>query len=1241
MDASEGPSPELLPPDTATTAPPLTTTAPTSRESSVVPDPAPPLTPIHNRTLPGSCHSQNRHTLSWSRCGLLAYAAHSLVVVVDPLTLQVLQCLNKHRANVVQLVWSNNDARPLQIASADLTGHIYVWNLNSGEVLAQLQDGNQPIQAMGWMSVVQEAASDLLLAVHPPNHVILWNTATGVKVWKKQYSETILGFDLDPFDRNKLIFRCQDCFLFVNDFHLTKKPQSEGKKFYVVGGKGASPIREDSVGSSNDKGGKGARGTKLRKMMRQVVMGEGRGVLNASEKGELSSCSAVLHHKAQPNIVLAAFPKEVLILDTEIGQTVGIINLERANSPLAQLVSCRQSDVLYLLHESGSVSVWSKRKHLTVVGTPALSRSVSTISFSSTPGLVPNLKDVQPAKDTDVLLELSYESKTQSEHVRLGKNCRVLGLTINPVSEMTAAFITTDGRIFLLSLRPSRSKSKTSRICPTPWIDQHLLSSLLPSGSADPPIPLKLSITSILGGVAPPDLIIRMCPPLTIRNWTEYKPLLVAGTPSGNIQVYNMSTGVVVREMTVHTGQVRGVEWTSSNPAHTILSFAHQSVTGSTLVRNELIHTDIRTGKSKSLRMDRSEEPPIDLIKVSHLKQFFVIAFIGAPFELWDLRKLCLLRTMPKKFPPITALEWSPLHNFKSKKKMSVDSSSEKNDCDSTPPSQSNLKKDSSDCPNAIPISPSLNSIVNVKEHIVLTDQDGQLYHFSVEGNSIKDGTKIPAESGLGTVTTICWKSDLIIRGDSEGNINIWNVKTRQSKNINTGNGSIKRMRFSPGKQNMKLLVLHPDCVAIWDVKELELINDLRTPRDIGKIVDIEWAASDRAVLACQDGAVRMMGLALSGSTSPVFTYSRSHQVSCPALLPVKQFQNYSAMLAHQPWRKQYSLEFSEVDGWTGDQLQFLQSQVDLIPEHQKAKLLDPSTSPAQRCFLSSIILGSCYDTVFWEVVCWALDPSSRSLSYSHDLLADSATYLQRQTDKCKLHLNRCADRKSRLAVTSQLLCLQQLDPAVNLLLETEPDDPQYLSDQLLACLVSMTTYTEGAPLSTTKMVATNLIAEGRLWEGVQLLCLTGKVGDACTYLRSSGHWGPALWLAKCRLGKKEYTDIVSKYCDHCVTQGRIQEAALMYLSVEDWLGCVETLHIGLYCILAAQLLDICPDLGKEDRVVVLTEAVWMEAAKYMAGVGNMEAAREYCRRAGEKGEEVRKELEMMVGKGKSCEVEE
>ena len=66
------------------------------------------------------------------------------------------------------------------------------------------------------------------------------------------------------------------------------------------------------------------------------------------------------------------------------------------------------------------------------------------------------------------------------------------------------------------------------------------------------------------------------------------------------------------------------------------------------MVRNELCVTDVRTGRTTPLRTAAAqsqqqrggEEPPISMLRVSHLKQYFIVAFAfrHAPFELWDLR---------------------------------------------------------------------------------------------------------------------------------------------------------------------------------------------------------------------------------------------------------------------------------------------------------------------------------------------------------------------------------------------------------------------------------------------------------------------------------------------------------------------------------------------------------------------------------------------------------------------------
>ncbi len=124
-----------------------------------------------------------------------------------------------------------------------------------------------------------------------------------------------------------------------------------------------------------------------------------------------------------------------------------------------------------------------------------------------------------------------------------------------------------------------------------------------------------------------------------------------------------------------------------------------------------------------------------------------------------------------------------------------------------------------------------------------------------------------------------------------------------------------------------------------------------------------------------------------------------------------------------------------------------------------------------------------------------------------------------------------------------------------------------------------------GSPHSTIKLVATNLIAEGKLWEGVQLLCLIDKVYDACKYLQSHGQWDASLWLAKCRLAyqtvaadgdssNKEFREIVSKYAESCLSRELKKRAVLVYLSLGDVVGCIDALVSAKMISLAAQFMQ-------------------------------------------------------------------
>jgi hypothetical protein len=72
-------------------------------------------------------------------------------------------------------------------------------------------------------------------------------------------------------------------------------------------------------------------------------------------------------------------------------------------------------------------------------------------------------------------------------------------------------------------------------------------------------------------------------------------------------------------------------------------------------------------------------------------------------------------------------------------------------------------------------------------------------------------------------VTCIAFKNDQMVQGNVDGTLNIFDLKARSTKNVNTGCGWIKKIRFAPGKGNHKLLILYSDGVDIVDLKKVHV----------------------------------------------------------------------------------------------------------------------------------------------------------------------------------------------------------------------------------------------------------------------------------------------------------------------------------------------------------------------------------------------------------------------------------
>ncbi|PKU30729.1 wd repeat-containing protein hypothetical protein [Limosa lapponica baueri] len=161
-----------------------------------------------------------------------------------------------------------------------------------------------------------------------------------------------------------------------------------------------------------------------------------------------------------------------------------------------------------------------------------------------------------------------------------------------------------------------------------------------------------------------------------------------------------------------------------------------------------------------------------------------------------------------------------------------------------------------------------LSQNISAREHFVFTGADGQVYHLTVEGNSVKDSARIPPDGSMGSITCIAWKGDILVLGDVDGNLNFWDLKARVSRGIPTHRSWVKKIRFAPGKGNQKLLAMYNDGAEIWDSKEVQMVSSLRSGRNVNfRILDVDWCTSDKVVLASDDGCIRVLDLSMKPSS--------------------------------------------------------------------------------------------------------------------------------------------------------------------------------------------------------------------------------------------------------------------------------------------------------------------------------------------------------------------------------------
>lgn len=1112
---------------------------------------------ISSRILPGALAAVNKDAVDWGFQSLLAYGCHKHVVVIDTKFIKVFQTLSGHKHNVTKVSWSRNlhyhdlvNPYHLKLASADTSGAVLVWDVSLATVRSTLTEPDRTLLELGWLG-----DPHLLLCLYSLGTLVLWHADTGAQLWRKCYADSLLSFSLNPFSEGTVCFLAPDHLFLVEELSAQQAPV--GHRWALASELSDAAQEEKSKPRSRLLSG-------VKSLMRTQDNRTG-----VEEALPLSECLQLCYHRAVRHQLFLLYPKKIFLVDTEVQQVLGSISLERNGSAFLRCHPCWQHDFLFCLHETGSVSARSRYEDHT-----SLAQELEQAS-----GLV------------------SYETHCMSEALRLSKQSRVSGMAVCQSSQSRVALLLGDGRIVFLQLSPAGQQR--------PAAPPKQLSSLVLGGG-----PLRLLTAGLLEALAPGPHLARMCPPVTFGNWSTYRPLLAVGNSTGAVQVFDLSGGTLEKELNLHATPVRGIEWVSLT---SFLSFAYANlITVGSKVRNEIVHTSILSGKVQQIRADVNEESPITCIKVSHLKQYFVVLFKDQPFELWDLRSLTLLRTMPDSFPCVTALEWSPLVSSKAQLRQLASANKDVEPIFAS--SATELLERQLGQQNASPL---------LREQLVFTDAEAQLYYFSVEGNVVRDCTRNPPEAGMASVTSIAWKSDHIVLGDAEGTLTVWDLKGKVLRALHTQRGQVKRLKFGPGKGNMKILALFADGINIWDAQDVQLYVQVRSPQDLPNVTDVDWAKSDKLVLATSDGCVRVMDMEMKSCSSPVASHLQTDRVPfVPQLLPPKAALQLKSLLQHpnlavpcQPLSEEATLH---------ERLRLASHQCN----NGGASVIQRSLAVASR-------FGDEEGFHFWTVAQHYLAPREHrhALAPCYDMLCPDAEYKALQLERLRLHERRRAVHSQTQRCVCRLLLLGQADQAVQLLLETEPGSEHFYSDSLRACLVA-SLKTESKAQSVVKLVATNLIANGRTWDGVQLLCLIGKGLDACRYLQAAGQWEDSVWLAKCMLSGPAHCEVVGKWAEHLSQLGHKGRAVLVLLSVGQCARCLQALHAARMVERAALFLDACLEQGAlppQEPSSALYQSVWLDYARYLHSIGNKRASLHYCGLAGELAADLRKEVEMLL----------
>ena len=364
---------------------------------------------------------------------------------------------------------------------------------------------------------------------------------------------------------------------------------------------------------------------------------------------------------------------------------------------------------------------------------------------------------------------------------------------------------------------------------------------------------------------------------------------------------------------------------------------------------------------------------------------------------------------------------------------------------------------------------------VNHKESFVCIDENGLMYSFCVEANAIKDGGKLlPDEAFSMNYTNMALKKELIIFGDVDGTMIKWDIKNKQSHNYPLKKGEAKKVKFAPGKENLLLLMQFADSIDIIEANTFESISSLKIAH-LGskfKLVDTDWCSSDKILCLFSDGGIKIFDLNFKQPFNyinciPSFSLNSK---SLPKLINSEEILAFKSLIYNvidQTDGRNYESLLKELSLKCFNQNKSSQSLLnDLVRDLNKHffdwlfSKMNKTEASANDQVYSKINAYSLFNGYFnargFEMKFWTLFSYylNTGLDFSNKLnkftlMSNSFDYRKNEYKKLKFY----KEKQNILAKDSEfikdLVLCNELDLVFHTLMETDPQNENYLNNYL------------------------------------------------------------------------------------------------------------------------------------------------------------------------------------------------